>query len=137
MKFLKSSGVIIIAILVVAGIVFLLTKNHKPISQTKKTISPTQTPTISVVPTLTTAPTVEVSPMSSQYSIAIKAKVRNEFIDNCNTIGHYSISICTCAADYLKKNYSETELAKIYVQYHTSSQIPGAVVTSISTCSGK
>jgi hypothetical protein len=78
------------------------------------------------IPTYTPSPT--------GYSAELKAKVRSEFIGNCQTKGHYSVTECNCAADYLAKNYTESELAKIYIQYRTSSQVSAALDAASKVC---
>jgi hypothetical protein len=122
---MKSSklGVIIIAVVVVvAGSIFLFAHDKNPVT----TVTPTQRQEAS--------PT-NVVPTTSKYSAELKAKVRSEFINDCNTKSHAGVQVCTCAADYLAKNYSETQLAEFYVQYRVSSQIPDAIKIAVSNCS--
>lgn len=134
MKNLKIIITIVVIVLIV-GVIFLFTANHKSAIQTKVVIHPTQIPVVSPVESPT--PTAVQPTASSKYSEEFKAAVRKDFINSCNTRGHYEIAVCTCIADYLKKNYSETEIAQMYIQYHTSGQISGAIKTSVNICSGK
>ena len=110
--------------------------SHSSSTELKTIASPTQALLISPTQIPTTSP-IQPSSTPSKYSDALKAKVRSEFINTCNTTGHYAVSVCTCAADSLSKNYSETELAEMFIQYHTSNKIPSAITASINTCSAK
>ena len=127
MKLPKLSLIILIIIVGVAGL--LLAINSKPHTQTKAN----QTTTIIASPTLTIVPT----PATTGYPAELKAKVRSQFISNCKTKGHYSAAECNCAADYLAKNYNESELTKIYVQYRVSSEIPAALEAASNACVSK
>jgi len=133
----KNSKIIItiVAIVLIIGVIFIFTANHKSAIQTKVVIHPTQAPVVSPVQSPT--PTAVQPTASSKYSPALKAAIRSDFINSCNTRGHYGIQVCTCVADYLKNNYSETELTQMYIQYHTSGQISDAIKTAVNTCSGK
>lgn len=90
--------------------------------------NPLITPTPEMISiTMTPVPT-------SPYSDEVKAKVRSDFINTCHTQAKYDISVCTCAADYLSKNYSDTDLAKMYLQYHTTKKIPSALEAAANFC---
>jgi hypothetical protein len=135
MKNTKLLIIIIVIAIVIAGAIFVIANKSKSTNQIPVATS-SQIPLESPIQTPTTSPAaVQTSP--SGYSEALKTKVRSEFVSSCNTKGHYSIAICNCVADYLAKNYSETELAKIYVLYHSSGQIPSEVETSLSSCTKK
>jgi hypothetical protein len=123
MKNNKAGLILIVIIIVIIGIMFLIDNNHK-------NKFPSQTSVFSSTP----APTSTNKPTASKYSAAVKAKVRNEFISNCQTKGHYSAIECNCAADYLAKNYTESELANIYLQYRNSSQVPAALEAASKAC---
>jgi len=129
---MKNTKVILtlaVIVVLVVGVV-IASKNKKTVTPSNEVINlaPSATPTPTLTPTVTTAPT------TSKYSVEIKAKVRSEFIGNCKTKGHYSDTECNCAADYLAKNYSEEELAKIYIQYRMSSQVPAALEVASKVC---
>jgi hypothetical protein len=139
MNFQKYSLIIIVAIVVITGTILFI---RKPNSQVKLQITPTLSPIISQTPTSTPTATIIVTkptptPTESKYSAATKAKVRSDFIASCISKGHYSSQICNCVADYLKNNYTEVELAKIYVQYHSTSQVPAVLETGLNKCLGK
>ena len=136
MKNSKLGIILIAAAAVIIGIVFIFTVNKKPNSQTPVAVDSTQTPTAGLSQTPTAVPT-KASVTSAGYSPELKAEIRNDFINNCNKQGNYGIPVCSCAADYLSEKYSETELAKMYIQYHTSSQVPSAVRTAIDSCKSK
>jgi hypothetical protein len=119
---------LILAVVVVLVIGIMLLANNNP-----KAKSPSQ---ISVFSS-TSTPKPTTKPATSKYSTELKAKVRNEFISNCKTKGHYSVTECNCAADYLAKNYTEAELAKIYVQYRNSSEVPAALEAASKACVSK
>ena len=121
--------ILIILIVIVGAAAFALAINSKPHNQSNAN----QTTTIIASPTLTIVPT----PATTGYPAALKAKVRSQFISNCETKGHYSAAECNCAADYLAKNYNESEIAKIYVQYRVSSEIPTALVAARKACVSK
>ena len=119
----RSLGIAIaVAIVVVAGVIFLVTKNNSP----KPTaVNPTE------IPSLTQSPSPETS--TTEITAAYRAKVRSDFMNDCvKTLGYNSTSECSCAADYLGAHYSDADLAKLYVQYHSSGKIPEAVKTAVN-----
>lgn len=122
--------ILIIIVIIVTVFVIFQFVNHRPTTVKNHISQLTPTPTISQTPTA--SPTASIL-----YSDAVKTKVRSSFIDSCHTLGHYATAVCTCAADYLSKNYSESKLAEFFIQYHTSNQVPAAIKTSISACSVK
>jgi hypothetical protein len=126
MKNTKVGLTIVVVIILIIGIMFLAGNNHKA-------KFPSQTSVFSSTP----VPTTKATSAASKYSAQLKAKVRSEFISNCETKGHYSAAECNCAADYLAKNYTESELASIYVQYRNSSQVPAALEAASKVCVGK
>jgi hypothetical protein len=117
MKNIKLSLILTVAIFLIIGIIFFVSN--------RKASSPNQA--LIFNPTPTSVPV-------SKYSAELKARVREEFISNCQTKGHYSATECDCAANYLAKNYSEDELAKIYIQYRSSSQVPAALESARTAC---
>jgi hypothetical protein len=123
MRNTKVGLAIVVVVALIIGIMFLVDNNHKA-------NFPSQTSFFSSTP----APTSTTKPAASKYSAQLKAKVRSEFISNCETKGHYSATECNCAADYLAKNYTESELASIYVQYRNSSQVPAALEAASKAC---
>jgi hypothetical protein len=123
MKNTKVGLMLAVIVVLVIGAIVLVGNN-------RKAKFPSQISVFSSTPTL--KPTTK--PAASKYSAEIKAKVRNEFISNCETKGHYSATECNCAADYLAKNYTESELAKIYVQYKNSSEVPAALEAASKAC---
>jgi hypothetical protein len=118
----RNLGIIIAAAIVIVGVVLLISKNNSP----KPTaVSPAQIP----------SPAVSASPEAKTIGItaAERAKVRADFISDCvKTLGYGSSSQCSCAADYLAAHYSDADLAKLYVQYHSSGKIPEAVKTAVT-----
>jgi len=116
-------GIVILAVIVVVAIFFQFRKKPKLTDQNPGLSLPTET----LSATLTPAP-------PSQYSDEVRAKVRSDFINTCHTQGKYEVSVCNCAADYLADNYSETELAKMYVQYHSTKNIPSALEKAADKC---
>jgi hypothetical protein len=125
MKNTKVGLMLAAVVVLIIGVLFFVNNN-------RKAKFPSQTSVFSSTPT----PVLTSKPVS-KYSTELKAKVRNEFISNCKTKGHYSAIECNCAADYLAKNYTEEELAKVYVQYRTSSQIPAALDAASKACANK
>jgi hypothetical protein len=122
MKNAKIGLMLMVVIVLIIGVMFLVGNNRKAKFPSQSSFF-SSTPT----PALTTKPV-------SKYSAELKAKVRSEFIGNCETKGHYSVTECNCAADYLAKNYTESELAKIYVEYRESSQVPAALEAASKAC---
>ena len=118
---------IIIVVLAIVGIAYAVTGNHKSVSPAQTTALPPQT-----TPVASPSPTTQ--PTTSGYSADTKARVRTEFVNTCVTKGHYSNSECNCAALYLANNYSETELAKMYIQYHSTSKVPAALEAAEKVC---
>ena len=126
MKNTKVGLILVVAAVLIIGIVFLVNNN-------RKSSFPNQASVVSSTPGSKST----VTPAVSKYSAELKAKVRSEFISNCETKGHYSAIECNCAANYLAKNYTEDELAKIYIQYRTSSQVPAALDAASKACVNK
>ena len=126
MKNTKVGLILVVVVVLIIGIMFLVNNNHKA-------TFPNQATVVSSMPT----PKSTVTPVVSKYSAELKAKVRSEFISNCETKGHYSATECNCGADYLKNNYTEDEIAKIYIQYRTSSQVPAALDAATKACANK
>jgi hypothetical protein len=135
MKISKIGLMVMVTILFI-GIMVALGNKPKTVNPVTLITTPTQAPAANVSNAPTIKPTVMIT-SAPRYSEAVKAQVRSEFIKNCTTKGHYSVSECNCAADYLAANYAETELAKIYVQYHSTSQVPNALVAAEKACKGK
>jgi hypothetical protein len=127
MKILKLAIITTIAVVIVAVFIFKFTVNNKPTSQIQVTTQPTPTPVVN--------PTQMPTTTSSQYSDSLKAKVRSEFINTCHTKAKYSVAVCTCGADYLSANYSESDLAKMYLEYHNSNVVPKALEAAEKNCS--
>jgi hypothetical protein len=120
----KSYLVVVITVVAILLVIVFFKSDNKKSEKTEQV--PTQVIETVVPPTLTTSP---------KYSPELKAKVRSEFIDNCHTKGKYTIAVCTCGADYLSANYSESDLAKMYLQYHTSNVVPNALEIAAEKCS--
>jgi len=125
MKNIKVGLMLTVVVVLIIGIMFLVNNN-------RKTTFPSQVSVANSTPT--SMPTTK--PVS-RYSAELKTRVRGEFISNCETKGHYSAIECNCAANYLAKNYTEDELAKIYIQYRTSSQVPAALDAASKACVNK
>ena len=116
----RNLGIIIgIVFVVIAGVVLLGHKNSSP-----KVSQPTTSP--SSLPTASPAFTID------------RAKVRTDFISSCTkTIGRNSATECNCIADYLSAHYNDAELAKLYMEYHTSNKVPTEIKTAVQSCSSK
>ena len=134
MKFSKLWIPSIVVVLVVAGGAYMLLGNKKPVV-TEHVATESSSPIASPAESMSPSPSPSAS--TSQYSSAVKAKVRSEFITACNVQGHYTIAECNCAADYLAKNYSESELAKIYVEYHATKKISSQLEAAAKACGVK
>jgi hypothetical protein len=84
---------------------------------------------------------IKVSPSptsSSKYTPEFKAKARSEFITSCKLkVGQQYTTACECGADYLAANYSDTQLEKAYVEYHSSNTIPAEVQAAYEACKNK
>lgn len=138
----KSIGFIIfIGILCVGGIILFLNSKKTATATTptsmdqKKMVTPaiSPQPTLQITPQFTSTPT-----SSSKYSASIRAKVRAEFIKNCtNHYGQKYASACNCGADYLAANYSDDDLAKVYVEYHTTGKVTPEIQKAIDACQDK
>ncbi len=119
----RNLGIVIVVVIFVTAVVgFLIAKNNSP---THPAINPSQT----------ASPTQSPSPEASTTGItaAYRAKVRSDFMSDCvKTLGYGSTSECSCAADYLGAHYSDADLAKLYMEYHSSGKIPEAVKTAVS-----
>jgi hypothetical protein len=135
MKNSKLIIIILFAVIVVIGIIFQFTSKPKSTGQNQTTAQPTETPTVNptqVPQNVSAKPTIP-----SQYSDALKAKIRSEFINTCHTLGKYTITACNCGADYLSANYSEDQLAKMYLDYHTTNIVPNALQKAADVCASK
>jgi hypothetical protein len=144
-KSTKIIGIIIVVVIVAALVIFL-TNNKQMIAKPAQTpttdnttISPTplvESPSqikVSHTPTSTITPKTEVN--STQYTDEFRAQVRNTFIANCKAkLGQQYASNCACGADYLTAHYTDAELTKIYLEYHSSSQIPKEVQAAYNAC---
>jgi len=74
-------------------------------------------------------------PNNTGYS-DFKVGYRTSFIDSCKKSSGGNIQVCTCTANYLIKNYTETQLTEYSMQYKTSGQLPQALKTAVSVCVG-
>jgi hypothetical protein len=128
MKLPKAGLIVIAVVVVVIGLVVAMTIKSKPVSQEKVAAIPSQ-PVASPTPAATATPT--------GYSAEFKAKVRSEFVNSCHTKAEYSLTVCNCVADYLANNYTESQIAVFYVQYHASNRVPEAIKTAVESCTGK
>jgi hypothetical protein len=122
MKPTKLTLIILVTIIGIAAIIFISMSKS---GEKKKVI------------TESTTGTSTSTPMVTEYPEELKAKVRSEFISNCEGKGNYTATECNCAADYLAQNYSESDLAKIYIQYRTSSETPAALEAARNACQNK
>jgi hypothetical protein len=128
----KYLGVVVLVMLVIgAGVAYLL-MNNKPKKIAPDPINDLPALETKVSPTvaterLTPAPTVK----ANRFSPEVRAAVRKEFISNCQVKAKTTVAVCTCAADYLAKNYSDAQLEQIYVQYHSTSQVPSAIQSAV------
>jgi hypothetical protein len=135
-KSIKIIGIIVIIVLITALAVFLtmnkqpgapsgqtpMTENTNP---TQKVVSPSQTSTIT--------PKTETN--STKYTAEFREKVRNIFIANCKIkIGQQYTKECTCGADYLASHYTDTELEKVYLEYHSSTSVPKEIQAAYDAC---
>jgi hypothetical protein len=118
---MKNTKVIIIVI--VAVVIVFVFFTLKPTADNKPVTVQAPTP-VPVIPTASPSP----------YSAEIKAKIRSEFINTCHTKGRYSLAVCTCGADYLSANYSESDLAKMYLDYHATNVVPKALEVAADKC---
>lgn len=122
----KRKIFVCILILALAVIIYFISvKSHK-----HENIPPSPSPVASISP----------SPIPSPSSInpAVRAAVRVSFIKNCQSKGKASQGYCSCAADYLSKKYSDQELEKMYVDYHTSNKLPSDVMSAVDQeCNNK
>lgn len=121
----RKLGIIIVAAVVVfAGIAFLVIKNNS----SKPSVAETATPVETASP----------EPSTLGVSTADREQVRSDFINDCTkVVGQSRVTDCTCTADYLATHYSDAELAKLYLQYHSSGTIPQEVKTAMSSCTSK
>ena len=121
---MKKLGILLFVVIAIV-IVFLVfgPKSSDVIIVKPADIKMTVDPTATIIPTPT-----------SGYSAEVKSNVRSDFISSCTSKGHYSTTECNCSADYLSKNYSEAELAKIYVQYHSTNKVPSQLEAAAKAC---
>jgi hypothetical protein len=131
----NSAIIIVLIIAVIVAAILLISRGHKEASSndtTKKSLHETANPT-----SITVTSTQKVTG-PTRYPAAIRAKVRSDFINSCSdVVGRQHVSECNCAADYLAANYSDAQLAKLYLDYHLSTQVPGEIKAAIKSCSGK
>ena len=121
MKFSNRNLAIIggIVIVAIAGVILLRSKNSS-----SKVLQPTASPS----PTTSASPTPAVD----------RAKIRAEFISSCTKmVGQNHLSECNCTADYLSAHYNDIELAKLYVEYHSSNKVPAEIKTAVQSCTSK
>jgi hypothetical protein len=126
----KQTKIILIGIIfiIIAGLIVYSITNRKNNSKLIQTTNNIQ---------------VVISPVPSETKVAqaedsARAKIRSEFIANCKKeVGQQYTTACNCAADYLSANYSDIELAKVYVKYHSSSQVPEEIKKAYNECKDK
>ena len=128
----KSTVIIGIIVLVVLVAGIALSRQSKP--------SPVNTApaAVKVVPTAivkaTAAPTI-ILPSPTPAKSALQIKAKQDFIAACTAkLGSGTDSVCGCAADYLEANYTDADMAKMYIQYHVQNTVPEAVKTAIGKC---
>jgi hypothetical protein len=64
--------------------------------------------------------------------------MRSVFIANCKLkVGQQYASACECGADYLATHYSDAQLEKAYIEYHSSNSIPSEVQAAYDACENK
>jgi hypothetical protein len=110
--------IIVIAIIIVAGVALMMHNNPTKIPSPAESASPAGS--------------------TSGVSAAYRAQVRSDFINDCiKKVGQARASECSCAADYLRANYSDADLVKLFLQYQASGKVPEGVKTAINSCSSK
>src|SRR5690348_10804511 len=82
-------------------IVFAFTRLNIPSNPGPSIQVQEETETSMATPPPSTTATTSATPSQ------LRAKVRADFISNCDTQGHYGVPVCTCVADYLSRHYSD------------------------------
>ena len=130
----KNLGIIVAVVILVGIAAFLLLRGHTTTTINNSIKSPPKVVVNSAKPLVSSSP-IASPPL---YTAAEKEKVRSEFVTTCTArTDQKSSSICSCAADYLSTHYSDIELAKMYVQYHSFNEVPQEVKTAINSCASK
>lgn len=132
-KVAKAGGVLaVIAVVIGLGLYWKTTRLGSKSINTDTVVA--STPTIEMPTAAVASPTKG----STQLSVELRTKIRNTFISNCKAkVGQQYDSACNCAADYLATNYSDTQLEKIYIDYHSSSKIPSEIQAAYDLCKSK
>jgi len=124
-KTTKIIGISVIILLVIGAVLFGTISKH---NNAKMATTPEPTATI-----ILATPT-----STSKYTPEFRALARAAFIANCKAkVGQQYASACSCGADYLAAHYTDAQLEKAYVEYHTSSKIPGEVQAAYDACKNK
>jgi hypothetical protein len=131
-KTTKIIGLVVALVLVIIGAVTIFTPK-KSVSPQPLQFAASPKPTTQVITVTPKAPEP-----TSKFSDAVRAQVRSSFITNClNYYGKQYTTACNCAADYLRANYTDTQLETIYRQYHSSSSTPTAIKSAYDKCKDK
>ena len=132
-KSVRNIGIIAIIVLVFGTVIFLIFNKHSDAKvvnlETKPTVV-TSVPTATIVPSTPTG--------ASKYTPEFRAKARSSFIANCKIkVGQQYETACECGADYLAAHYTDTELEKAYIEYHSGNKIPSEVQAAYDACKNK
>jgi hypothetical protein len=126
------AGITVVVLVAVGAILLMSKKPAKPqeVKAATESSAVTPMPTPTVIP-ITPAPT-------SKYSPAFRAMARAAFISGCKAkVGQQYGAACNCGADYLAAHYTDSQLEKIYVEYHSGNQVPSEVRTAYDACKDK
>jgi hypothetical protein len=129
----KSTVVIVIIILIVLVSIIIMLFDKRLKSKTIKIDSKPVNDSSVATPTLSLTPT-----STSKYSPSLRAGARNSFIANCKLkVGQQYTEACECGADYLAAHYTDEQLEKVYIEYHSSNNIPSEIQTAYDACRNK
>jgi hypothetical protein len=132
-KSVRIIGVLAIIVLIFGTAIFLAVNKHSDIKvvniDTKLTVV-TSIPTATIVPAIPTS--------ASKYTPEFRAKARSAFIASCKLkVGQQYASECECGADYLAAHYTDAQLEKAYIEYHSGNNIPSEVQAAYDACKNK
>jgi hypothetical protein len=115
-------GIGAVLVLVLLAIIFL---SIKPTKISTQQINPSPTAVVS-----SPTPTI-----ASKYTSAFRAMARAKFIESCKAkVGQQYTTACNCGADYLAAHYTDAQLEKAYIVYHSSNKIPSEIQAAYDAC---
>jgi hypothetical protein len=132
-KSVRIIGILVIIALVSCTAIFLVFNKHSDIKEVNIDTKPTA---VTSIPTVTIVPTIPNN--ASKYTPEFRTRARSAFIASCKLkVGQQYASACECGADYLAAHYTDSQLEKAYIEYHSGNNIPSEIRAAYDACENK